>query len=451
MFTGESLCFPKGFVWGTAASSYQVEGAWNADGRGLSIWDTFCHTPGKVWHGETGDVAADHYHRWPGDIQIMADLGLNAYRFSIAWPRILPAGRGAVNPKGLDFYDRLVDALLDKSITPYVCLYHWDLPQALQDAGGWPNRDTVKYFADYAYVVAQRLGNRVNHWLPHNEPFVAAVLGYLTGEHAPGLQNPAAAIATAHHLLLSHGYAAEAIRSLVPQARIGIAANVSPVYPASDSEEDRQAAARYDVIINRLFLEPLFWGRYPTEIMETLGPLFPEMPPDDMRHIASSLDWIGINYYSRSVIKNDPTAFLVQATQVQPQGNDYSGMWEIYPPGIYDLLMRVQRDYHPREVMITENGICVPDGLDFDERVRDVRRIAYLRDHVTQVHRAILDGVPITGYFVWSLLDNFEWAYGYSKRFGLIYVDFETQQRTTKDSGRWFADVARQNAVTVKT
>lgn len=441
------LRFPDGFVWGTAASSYQVEGAWNEDGRGLSIWDTFCRTPGKVWHGETGDVAADHYHRWPEDVQIMADLGLDAYRFSTAWPRILPQGTGRVNPAGLDFYDRLVDALLAQSITPYVCLYHWDLPQALQDAGGWPNRDTVKHFADYARVVAQRLGDRVTHWLPHNEPFVAAVLGYLTGEHAPGLQDPAAAIVTAHHLLLSHGLAAEAIREEVPNARIGIAANVSPIYPASDSDEDRQAAARYDLIVNRLFLDPLFLGHYPAGIMDMLGPLFPAMPPEDMHHIASSLDWIGINYYSRSVVKNDPSAFLIGATQVHPVGNDYSGMWEIYPEGMYDLLMCIQHDYHPTEMLVTENGICVPDGLDFDGRVRDIRRSAYLRDHLAQVHRAIQDGAPVRGYSVWSLLDNFEWAFGYSKRFGLVYVDFETQQRTVKDSGRWFAQVVKENGL----
>ena len=441
------LRFPDGFVWGTAASSYQVEGAWNEAGRGLSIWDIFCRTPGKVWRGETGDVAADHYHRWPEDIQIMADLGLNAYRFSTAWPRILPEGSGRVNPAGLDFYDRLVDALLAKGITPYVCPYHWDLPQDLQDAGGWPNRDIVKHFSDYARVVAQRLGDRVVNWLPHNEPFVAAVLGYLTGEHAPGLQDPAAALAAVHHLLLSHGYAAEAIREVVPTARIGIAANVSPIYPASDSDEDQQAAARYDMIVNHLFLDPLFLGHYPTGITDMLGPLFPEMPTEDMQHIASSLDWIGINYYSRSVIKNDPSAFLIGAMQVQPVGNDYSGMWEIYPDGMYDLLMRIQHDYHPAEMLVTENGICVPDGLDFDGRVRDIRRTAYLHDHLAQVHRAIRDGASVRGYFVWSLLDNFEWAYGYSKRFGLVYVDFDTQQRTVKDSGRWFAQVVKENGL----
>ena len=439
--------FPAGFVWGTAASSYQVEGAWNTDGRGPSIWDTFCRQPGKVWHGECGDVASDHYHRYPEDVQIMADLGLKAYRFSVAWPRILPEGTGAVNPKGLDFYERLVDLLLAKGIEPYLNLYHWDLPQALQDRGGWPNREMVHYFADYAQVVSKRLGDRVRHWITHNEPFVAAVLGYMLGEHAPGIQDPVAAMASVHHLLLSHGYACQVLREQVRNPSIGVALNLSPVYPASGSDEDRQAAARYDAILNRVFLEALLQGRYPSEATDVLGAFFPPIQAEDMQRIAAPLAFLGVNYYSRTVVRHDPQAFLIQASQVQPEGSDYSGMWEIYPEGIYDLLVRVQRDYQPANIMITENGICVPDGVDMDGRVRDTRRIGYLRDHLLQVHRAMQAGVPVSGYFVWSLLDNFEWAFGYSKRFGLVHVDFETQKRTVKDSGRWFAGVVEENGV----
>ena len=447
MQRGEYLRFPEGFVWGTASSAYQIEGAWNEDGRGLSIWDTFCRQPGKTWHGDCGDVAADHYHRYAEDVQLMSDLGLKAYRFSVSWPRVLPEGAGQVNPKGLDFYDRLVDALLAKGIEPYLNLYHWDLPQALEDRGGWPNRDTVQYFADYAQVVARRLGDRVSHWLTHNEPFVAAVVGYLFGEHAPGVQDPIAALAAGHHLLLSHGYACEVLHQEIQDAVVGVALNLSPVYPASDSEEDHIAAARYDTVLNRMFLEPLLLGRYPAEAMELLGAFFPEMRPDDMRRIAAPLGFVGVNYYSRTVVRNDPEALLIGATEVHPEGNDYSGMWEIYPEGIYDLLVRIQRDYHLDNLMITENGICVPDGLDLDGRVRDPRRIKYLQDHLAQVHRAMQDGVPVKGYFVWSLTDNFEWAHGFDKRFGIVYVDFQTQKRTVKDSGRWFAQVIAENAV----
>jgi beta-glucosidase len=274
---------------------------------------------------------------------------------------------------------------------------------------------------------------------------VAAILGYLTGEHAPGLQDPVAAIAAAHNLLLSHGYAAQALRDTVRKLSLGTALNLSPVYPASDAEEDRQAAARYDAVTNRLFLEAMILGKYPAEVLEMLGPLFPAMPAEDMQVIAAPLDWVGINYYSRAVVRNDPEYPFVAAAQVQPEGREYSGMWEIYPEGIYDLLVRLERDYHLPNIVITENGVCVPDALDFDGRVRDVRRIAYLRDHLTQVQRAIQDGVPVRGYFVWSLMDNFEWAYGYSKRFGLTYVDFETQKRTVKESGRWYARVIGEN------
>lgn len=442
------LQFPSGFVWGAATSSYQIEGAWDEDGKGLSIWDTFCRQSGKIRGGATGDVAADHYHRWEGDIRIMADLGLHAYRFSISWPRVLPGGTGAVNPAGLDFYDRLVDGLLSKGIEPYVTLYHWDLPQALQDEGGWARRDIVHQFADYARVVAERLGDRVTYWITHNEPFVTAMAGYVGGEHAPGLQDPATGLLVAHHLLLSHGYAVEALRATVARPlQVGITLDFNPVHPASDSEDDLLAAERLDAVRNRLFIEPVFLGRYPDDAVELLGLPFPQVQHDDLGRIAAPIDFLGVNYYTRVVVQHDPQSPIIEATEIQPEGSEYSQMWEIYPPGMYELLTRLWADYRPANILITENGVPVPDGLDADGRVRDERRIRYLRDHLAQIHRAIKDGVPVRGYFAWSFMDNFEWALGYGMRFGLIYVDYETLERTVKDSGWWYAQVIRENGL----
>jgi beta-glucosidase len=452
VMTKPILNFPKGFLWGTATSAYQIEGGWNEDGRGLSIWDTFCRTPGKTKNGENGDVAADHYHRWPEDVDLMISLGLNAYRFSIAWTRILPEGTGRVNNKGLDFYDRLVDALLKHGIQPFPTLFHWDLPQPLQERGGWPNRETAEAFGEYTRVVGERLGDRVNYWITHNEPMVAALAGHFSGEHAPGIQDPFAAFASAYHLLLSHGYAVQALRQVAHhQMKIGITLNLSPIHPASEKEEDRLAAFRHDLIGNRLFLDPVLLGSIPQEILDMAGPLLPEIKPGDLEVISTPLEFLGVNYYSRSVIRHNPEIPFVEGSDLHPEGNEYSQMWEIYPPGIYELLTRIWKDYGPVQpslrLMVTENGICVPDGIDFDGRVRDYRRIRYLRDHLEQVHRAINDGVPLDGYFVWSLLDNFEWSFGYGMRFGLVYVDFDTQKRTLKDSGRWYAGVIRQNGV----
>ncbi len=442
----EFLKFKEGFLWGAATSAYQIEGAWNLDGKGPSIWDRFVRLPGKVRGGETGDLAVDHYHRWREDVRIMAGLGLKVYRFSIAWTRIFPTGRGAVNPAGLDFYDRMVDALLENGIQPIPTLFHYDLPQALHEQGGWPARATADYFGDYARVVGQRLGDRVSYWITHNEPFVTAVLGYFLGDHAPGLQDPAAAFHATHTLLLSHGKAVQALRSVVRQpAQIGIALNLSPVHAASQDASDRQAAARFDAFLNRAYLEPILLGRYPQEIFELGGAFFPEVAAGDMATISAPIDFLGVNYYNRSVMKFDASVPILQAAQVYPQGNDYSQMWEIYPPGIYELVARVWQDYHPKSIFVTENGVPVPDGLDFDGRVRDVRRIQFLQDHLVQVHRALQEGIPIQGYLVWSLMDNFEWALGYQMRFGLVYVDFQDLSRTVKDSGRWFSRVIREN------
>jgi len=445
------ITFPDQFVWGTATSAYQIEGACHEDGRGASIWDTFCHTPGKIYKGHTGDIAANHYHRWKEDIQMMSDLGLKAYRFSISWPRIFPEGKGEVNPLGLDFYDRLVDGLLAKGIQPYPTLYHWDLPQALQDEGGWENRDTARYFAEYARTVADRIGDRVPYWITHNEPFVTAFAGHYTGEHAPGIQNIATTFKVTHHLLLSHGWAVQALRSSAKaQALIGITLDLSPVHPASDSEADRRATMFFDGMKNRLFLDPVFCGEYPSDILGLLESFFPNhqlIHPKDLQQISIPIDFLGINYYSRDVIQHDPQSPMMELKLVQPKGNDYSQMWEIYPSGLYEILMRVWRDYHPNNIYITENGIPVPDDLDADKRIRDYRRIWYLKDHLAQAHRALAEGIPLRGYFAWSLLDNFEWAYGYRMRFGLVYVDFETQERTVKESGYWYAKVLHDNGV----
>ena len=443
----DSPVFPKKFIWGAATSAYQIEGAWNEDGKGRSIWDTFSHTPGKVVNNENGDIANDHYHRFKDDIRLMSDLGLTAYRFSIAWTRILPEGTGRVNQKGLDFYDRLVNELLNRKIEPYICLFHWDLPQVLQDKGGWQNRETAYAFAEYAGGVSGRLTDRVKFWFTHNEPWVAAVLGYFRGEHAPGIKNPAAGIEALHHILLSHGLAVEAIRAEANKpVKIGITLNLNPIYPATGSKKDHDAAIRMDTILNRTVLDPLLKGTTP--ILEIpIGKMLSKslIQAGDLEKIRH-LDILGVNYYCRSVVKYDVRVPILAASQVYPEGNEYSGMWEIYPEGIYEILMRIWHDYDPAcDVMVTENGIPVPDGLDFDGRIRDERRIHYLHDHLAQVQRAIQDGVPVKGYFHWSLMDNFEWALGYGPRFGLVYVDYKTQKRTIKDSGRWFGQVIKKN------
>ena len=447
--------FPDQFIWGTSTSAYQIEGAWNEDGRGPSIWDTFSHRRGKVRGGDSGDTAIDHYHHWKEDIQLMASLGLKAYRFSVSWPRILPQGKGAINQAGLDFYSRLVDLLLEKGIVPYPTLYHYDLPLSLQSGGGWTNRSTAQYFADYAAVVGRSLGDRVDHFFTINEPTVIAMLGHLTGEHAPGQRNPFAALAVIHHLLLGHGMAVQSLRSSAPRPlSIGIAINLGPVYPASSSPQDARAARLVDALANRIVLDPLLKGLYPPEISQgwlwrwlEKGISYPGgrgVRPEDLQTISVPLEFLGINYYTRTVVKSAP---LIQALPVRPSQSAYSQMWEIYPEGIYDLLLRVHNDYHHPNLIIAENGIPVPDTLTPAEEIHDQERISYLEAHVRQISRALDAGVPVSGYFVWSLLDNFEWALGYSCRFGLVHVDFGTQKRTLKDSATWYAKIIRQNGI----
>jgi beta-glucosidase len=440
----ETTAFPDDFVWGAATAAYQIEGAVDEDGRGESIWDRFCATPGKVRNGETGAVACDFYHRYPEDIRLLEELGLDALRFSIAWPRILPEGRGRVNQAGLDFYDRLVDELLARGVQPYPTLYHWDLPQPLEDAGGWPARATAEAFVEYVDAVASRLSDRVTHWITHNEPWVAAWLGYGSGEHAPGRTSPADALAAAHHLLLSHGWAAEVLRRASSDAEVGITLNLVPAYPAGDADGDRLAARHTDGFFNRWFLDPLFRSQYPADMLEYFAPDGPPVAGGDLEAIAAPLDFLGVNYYSRQVLCANPDGGRPLVVRV-PESSYTDMQWEIYPEGLFDLLVRVREDYDPPPISITENGAAFADHRDHDGEVNDPERLAYVADHLAAVGRAIEAGVPVRGYFLWSLLDNFEWAHGYSKRFGIVFVDYPTLERVPKASARWYRDfVARQ-------
>lgn len=441
------LAFPNGFLWGTATASFQIEGG--ADERGRSIWDEFCRWPGKVFEGQTGDVADDHYHRYREDVALMKSLHMNAYRFSISWPRVLPEGRGAVSEVGLGFYDRLVDTLLEAGITPFVTLYHWDLPSALQREGGWAARSTTQYFTDYAQVVAKRLGDRVKHWMTHNEPWVAAFLGHMMGIHAPGWRDLGLALQVAHHLLLSHGMVVPILREAAgPNAQVGIALNLSPIYPESESPADQEAARLADGFSNRWFLDPIFRGQYPEDIWARFGPFVPRVAPGDMETIARAIDFLGINYYTRSVVRAEPEAPMGYVG-VRPEG-EYTAMdWEVFPEGLRALLVRLHRDYAPKALYITENGCAYEDAPSADGKVHDPQRVAYLKAHFAAAHRAIQEGVPLKGYFVWSLLDNFEWSFGYSRRFGIVYVDFATLQRIPKDSALFCAEVAQKNAVEI--
>jgi beta-glucosidase len=445
------LQFPQGFVWGAAASSYQIEGAVTEDGRGESIWDRFAHTPGKTFNGNTGDVACDHYHRFADDVQLMAELGLRAYRFSISWPRILPDGKGPINECGLAFYDRLVDTLCQAGIDPHVVLYHWDLPQALDDGGGWLNRDIADRFAHYADVVSRRLGDRVTHWATFNEPLCIALLGYFTGEQAPGHQDQTFAEANTalHHVYLAHGKAVPVLRANSSASKIGIMLNIYPVYPATDSEEDRAAALRFERFHTGWFAEPVLKGEYPAEVFPMFGPSAPKIQPGDMALISAPLDFVGLNYYSRMVVADDPAAPDPLKTKiVHVESSEYTDMdWEIYPDGLHDLLVAIDREYHLKEIYIAENGCAMPDVLDANGQVHDPRRVAYLQAHLLVLQQTMAQGIPVKGYFVWSLLDNFEWAFGYSKRFGIVYVDYATQRRIPKSSYHFYQDVLRANGV----
>ncbi len=433
--------FPSDFAWGVATSSYQIEGAVTEDGRGPSIWDTFCATPGRVVAGESGEVAVDHYHRVEQDVQIMADLGVDAYRFSIAWPRIQPSGTGAVNQAGVDFYSRLVDALLERGITPWATLYHWDLPQPLEDAGGWPLRDTALRFADYAGLVADALGDRVKHFITLNEPWCSAFLGYGSGRHAPGRAEPAAALAASHHLLLGHGLAVQQVRDRVPDAQVGITLNLYPVDPAHDGAGAQDAARRIDGLSNRWFLDPVLRGSYPDDVVADVAHLtdLGFVEEGDLTSTSVPLDFLGVNYYTRHIVS--PSAYPGSAeVEFSFRGLPTTSMgWEVDPDGLHDVLTRVTREYGDIPLVMTENGAAFDDVVADDGQVHDGRRVDFLASHLASGARAIADGVPLNGYFAWSLMDNFEWSEGYAKRFGIVHVDFETQQRTVKDSGRWYS------------
>jgi beta-glucosidase len=453
---GTDMPFPDGFAWGAATASYQIEGGVHEGGRGPSIWDTFAHTPGRIADGETGDVADDHFHRYAEDVGLLADLGATHYRFSFAWPRLQPDGRGALNPAGVDFYSRLLDALLERGIQPWATLYHWDLPQALEDAGGWPVRDTAQRFAEYAALVHERFHDRFGNWTTLNEPWCSAFLGYASGNHAPGRQEPAAALAAAHHLMLGHGLAVEAMRAQDAGSTYGITLNLYPVDPATDADADRDAARRIDAVTNRIFLDPLLRGRYPDDLRADVAAVsdLSFIADGDEKTIAAPLDVLGVNYYSRHVVRSSgspqegrSTAWVGSSDVVSvPRALPTTEMgWEIDPQGLYDVLSRVYREYGPLPLYVTENGAAYADAPDADGAVHDPQRVEYLDSHFRTAHRAIQDGIDLRGYFVWTLMDNFEWAWGFTKRFGLVYVDYPTQRRIPKDSARWFAEVTRRN------
>jgi beta-glucosidase len=457
---GQPLIFPPDFLWGAATAAYQIEGAANEDGRGPSIWDTFSRTPGRVLNGDTGDVAADHYHTYEQDVALMAELGLRAYRFSIAWPRIQADGRGPANPRGLDFYRRLVDRLLDHGIQPWITLYHWDLPQALEDEGGWPSRDVAGRFADYAGLVYEALQDRVTYWTTLNEPWCAAFVGYGSGRHAPGVRDGVRAFRAAHHLLLGHGQAVQAMRAISPRNQIGITLNLYPVAAASNDPADQDAARRIDGLQNRLFLDPVLRDAYPEDVLRHIERVagLSHLHAEDDALIATPVDMLGVNYYQRHVVAagvaghaDDPEAGAHPGAEdvlfVPKDGPRTANGWSVDASGLLDLLVWLHRSYPPVPLAVTENGAAFNDYADPEGRVRDGDRVRFLDGHFRAAHQAIAQGVDLRGYFVWSLLDNFEWAEGYSKRFGIVYVDYPTQRRLLKDSAHWYRQVIRRGGL----
>ncbi|GGY98551.1 GH1 family beta-glucosidase [Pseudoduganella plicata] len=429
--------FPAGFRWGTSTSSYQIEGAIHAGGRVESIWDRFCTRPGAIRDGRSGEVACDHYRRWPQDLDLARDLGTNAYRFSIAWPRIWTEA-GTPNEQGLDFYERLVDGMLERGLQPWATLYHWDLPQALQDRGGWAARDTVYAYTAYVDAVTRRLGDRVNHWITHNEPWCTSMHGHWDGMHAPGIRDFGTALQVCHHVLLSHGLAVPVVRANAADAQVGIALSLHPVRTATDSVEDATAARRHDGLRNRWFLDPLGGRGYPADVLALLGELAPRIEAGDMATIAVPTDFMGLNYYFPETIAHAPGRPPLQVEIVAPPDVERTAFgWEVAPQGLTELLRRLHGDYGVSAIHITENGSCYDDAVS-DGAVHDAPRTAYLVRHLAALRDALAEGIPVRGYFAWSLLDNFEWAEGYTRRFGLTHVDFATQQRLLKDSGHWY-------------
>jgi len=440
--------FPDDFLFGAATSAYQIEGAWNEDGKGESIWDRFAHIPGTIEDGSTGDIACDHVHRLDEDVSLMSELGLDAYRLSISWPRVLPKGTGTVNEGGFAFYDRLVDALLERGIRPFVTLYHWDLPQALQDAGGWPARDTIDAFCEYADIVSRRLGDRIVDWITLNEPVVSAFIGHYEGHHAPGHRDEREALATVHHLLLAHGRSVPILRENSPAADVGITLVLQPGHAASPSDHDRLAARKLDGTMNRTFLDPLSGRGYPLEVIYDRTILASCVEPGDLEEIAVPLDFLGVNYYTRYVVRSDVVEEAGNAPRTVQAREETTGMgWEIYPEGLREVFDMLQTDYAFPAYYITESGAAYPDEVDESGSVCDRDRVEYLRRHLEEVLRITRTGVPLRGHFVWSLLDNFEWSHGLSKRFGLVHVDFETLARLPKASFEWYKRVIAEREV----
>jgi beta-glucosidase len=440
-----TLNFPPHFVWGVATSAFQIEGAAVEGGKGASIWDDFCHVPGVIADGSDGDIACDHYHRWAEDLDLIASLGVNAYRFSVSWPRVRPSGAGAWNSQGLDFYERLVDGLLERGIKPYLTLNHWDLPAELQPQGGWANRDTVQRFVEYAIGVDARLGDRVQAITTHNEPWVMSILGHKRGIFAPGLKDRAMAMQVSHHLLLSHGMALKALREQGCKSKLGIVLNLSPMHPATDSLEDLAKTELEDGLLLRWYMDPLFKGHYPTNVLEHLGRDVPRIQSGDMDLISAPMDFLGVNYYSRSVVSAQGT------WDVNLSGREITEMgWEVYPEGLTELLVRIHTDYQLPPIYVTENGGAFKDQYE-NGRVSDPLRKDYIARHIAAVSDAIQQGVRMEGYMVWSLMDNFEWASGYEKRFGIVHVDYATQKRTLKDSALWYRGFLQHQSAIRKT
>jgi beta-glucosidase len=436
------MAFSKEFVWGVATASYQIEGAALEDGRGECIWTRFSHTPGKVKQGDTGDVACDHYHLFKDDVALMKKIGVQAYRFSISWPRVLPHGEGAINESGLDFYSRLVDELLAQGITPWATVYHWDLPQVLEDKGGWANPDIVKWFTDYTNVVTSALGDRIKHWITLNEPWCTAFLGYDMGIHAPGIRDKKSAYAAAHHLLLAHGNAVPVIRANSKDAKVGITLNLAPQLPASDDPRDVQIAQTADAYQNTWFLDPVYKGHYPEYGVKAFADSLAGLDLDAVKVAAVPTDFLGINYYMRFIHAYNPANPNVPMSKFPPDAQFTDMGWEIYPDGLAQMLTRVHEEYHPAEIYVTENGAAFPEPESVaGELLEDPQRVAFLKGYFGAAERAIANGVPLRGYFVWSFLDNFEWAEGYTKRFGIVHVDYQSQKRTLKSSAHYLHDV----------
>ncbi|MBN1582656.1 MAG: beta-glucosidase [Anaerolineae bacterium] len=446
--------FPKGFYFGTATAAYQIEGGWDEDGKGLSTWDVFSHTPGKIRTGETGDVACDTYHNFQTDVDIMSKLELNAYRFSVAWTRVLPEGKGTVNAKGLDYYNRLVDALLEKGVTPFITLFHWDMPQALYEAGqSFSSRECSAYFADYAEIVVKSLGDRIKHWITLNEPWEHAMMGHFLGEHAPGVRNPWTYFKVAHHELLGHGMAVERIKSLYSDSHVGITLSLFPTRPINDTPGDRQAAAFADLFMNRFYLDGVYKGEYPAALWKRMWPFKPHIQPGDMDIISHPIDFVGINYYSRVFCHHVWYLPFFQSWVERDPPDDPKWIVDpklgphAYPQGIYELTTRIRDAYGSPTMYITENGTATDDIVE-NGRIHDPRRQRYLNLYLAELARAIQDGADVRGYFVWTLIDNFEWNSGYAPHMGLVYVNHQTQERIIKDSGYWYRDLVRNQACT---